>query len=74
MITCDDVMYLFFCGQNDIAIHNERLLHSIDYGISYKKWVLKYENSCFATCNSYGYNKLNMIKCVVVKIPINMNV
>ena len=23
---------------------------------------------------TYGYNKLNMIKCVVVKIPINMNV
>ena len=45
------------------TIHNEKLLHAIDFGILYKKRALKYEKTCIATCKSYGYNKFNMIKC-----------
>ena len=67
---CSHVMmliYLIYCLQNDIMIseskHNEKLLHSIDLGYIYKKWALKNEKSCIASCESYGYYKDTMIKC-----------
>ena len=61
------IMYLIHCAQNKLPIvesnHNEKLLHSIDFGVVYKKWALKNEKTCIPTCKTYGYNKRTMIKC-----------
>lgn len=61
------IMYLFYCCQNDISINNskhyERILQSVDLGIVYKKWAMKHEKTCIPTCKTFGYDKVNMIKC-----------
>ena len=68
LFTCHDGNVSNFCCQNEIkmreSLQNEKLLHAIDFVIIYKKWALQHEKTCIATCDSYGFNKVTMIKCV----------
>ena len=54
---------MIFCFQNDIevkqSLHNEKLLHLIDFGLVYKQWTSKNEKHV-----SQNVDHMDLIKTI----------